>query len=561
MKPTATLPLTASLSTMSASQNQEMITLPSGASYPKSIEPLTENEQALLDTYELIKHYEKESQRLKAEEAKRRLEEANERYQAKVRERERAEGRQNDDEDEAKEQPSKREYESDVDEEAIERRKKKAEEIARLRKDVSAAQEAKSQQQAEKQAARKREEDMRRQLLGESKEDNEIKRKHDEEEDDNNNDDEDPVTSQAYTGPSIKKKQRVDDSWDQKPKPSLISNLTGNTTPVHDFSKKLGMSKGSLDGEVLYPGEGDVVPWEPPQKPVNFLDGCLQLELPDFDPSLAASGSGNNTVAIKFHAPNESSRFSINIAAQDNDSFNDILLHFNPRHFQRGGQLVINDRKETRWGNDLSVPLSQLPLMFGAQSCTLIIQINSEGFDLFMQSEGNRVHCARLEHRADLPEGKSSLMLQFPSSDDYGNPENWQVFRVWWGRKTIMAGDVSGVAGANTYDSVHKKKLFISGLSKLHTDPEVDLRRAELERAFRKYGGRQGLVSVSVQKNSTFAFVEVASEQQADLALMEMKDRYKLNKARRTKHEALMEKRAADDAAASGKVTDTIDWD
>ena len=540
---------------MSASQNREMVAHPSGASYPKSIEPLTQNEQALLDTYELIKHYEKEAQRLKAEEAKRRLEEANERYQAKVREREKAEGRQDD--DEAKE-PSKSEYESDVDEDAIARRKKKAEEIARLRKDVSAAQEAKSQQQAEKQAARKKEEDLRRQLLGEPKKEGDNKRKH--EEDDSNNEDEDPV-AQTYTGPSIKKKQRVDDSWDQKPQPSLISNLTGQSTPVHDFSKKLGMSKGSLDGDVLYPGEGDVVPWEPPQKPMDFLDGCLQLELPDFDSSLAASGSGNNTVAIKFHAPNESSRFSINIAAQNNDNFNDILMHFNPRHFQRGGQLVINDRKETRWGNDLSVPLSQLPLMFGAQSCTLIIQINSEGFDLFMQSEGDRVHCARLEHRKDLPEGKTSLMLQFPSSDDYGNPENWQVFRVWWGRKAIMAGDVSGVAGANTYDSVHKKKLFISGLSKLHTDPEVDLRRAELERAFRKYGGRQGLVSVSVQKNSTFAFVEVATEQQADLALLEMKDRYKLNKARRTKHEALIEKRAAEEAAASGKVTDTIDWD
>ena len=540
---------------MSASQNREMVAHPSGASYPKSIEPLTQNEQALLDTYELIKHYEKEAQRLKAEEAKRRLEEANERYQAKVREREKAEGRQDD--DEAKE-PSKSEYESDVDEDAIARRKKKAEEIARLRKDVSAAQEAKSQQQAEKQAARKKEEDLRRQLLGEPKKEGDNKRKH--EEDDSNNEDEDPV-AQTYTGPSIKKKQRVDDSWDQKPQPSLISNLTGQSTPVHDFSKKLGMSKGSLDGDVLYPGEGDVVPWEPPQKPMDFLDGCLRLELPDFDSSLAASGSGNNTVAIKFHAPNESSRFSINIAAQNNDNFNDILMHFNPRHFQRGGQLVINDRKETRWGNDLSVPLSQLPLMFGAQSCTLIIQINSEGFDLFMQSEGDRVHCARLEHRKDLPEGKTSLMLQFPSSDDYGNPENWQVFRVWWGRKAIMAGDVSGVAGANTYDSVHKKKLFISGLSKLHTDPEVDLRRAELERAFRKYGGRQGLVSVSVQKNSTFAFVEVATEQQADLALLEMKDRYKLNKARRTKHEALIEKRAAEEAAASGKVTDTIDWD
>ena len=540
---------------MSASQNREMVAHPSGASYPKSIEPLTQNEQALLDTYELIKHYGKEAQRLKAEEAKRRLEEANERYQAKVREREKAEGRQDDDEEK---EPSKSQYESDVDEDVIARRKKKAEEIARLRKDVSAAQEAKSQQQAEKQAARKKEEDLRRQLLGEPKKEGDNKRKH--EEDDSNNEDEDPV-AQTYTGPSIKKKQRVDDSWDQKPKPSLISNLTGHSTPVHDFSKKLGMSKGSLDGDVLYPGEGDVVPWEPPQKPMDFLDGCLRLELPDFDSSLAASGSGNNTVAIKFHAPNDSSRFSINIAAQNNDNFNDILMHFNPRHFQRGGQLVINDRKETRWGNDLSVPLSQLPLMFGAQSCTLIIQINSEGFDLFMQSEGDRVHCARLEHRKDLPEGKTSLMLQFPSSDDYGNPENWQVFRVWWGRKAIMAGDVSGVAGANTYDSVHKKKLFISGLSKLHTDPEVDLRRAELERAFRKYGGRQGLVSVSVQKNSTFAFVEVATEQQADLALLEMKDRYKLNKARRTKHEALIEKRAAEEAAASGKVTDTIDWD
>ena len=401
---------------MSASQNREMVAHPSGASYPKSIEPLTQNEQALLDTYELIKHYEKEAQRLKAEEAKRCLEEANERYQAKVREREKAEGRQDDDEEK---EPSKSQYESDVDEDVIARRKKKAEEIARLRKDVSAAQEAKSQQQAEKQAARKKEEDLRRQLLGEPKKEGDNKRKH--EEDDSNNEDEDPV-AQTYTGPSIKKKQRVDDSWDQKPQPSLISNLTGQSTPVHDFSKKLGMSKGSLDGDVLYPGEGDVVPWEPPQKPMDFLDGCLRLELPDFDSSLAASGSGNNTVAIKFHAPNESSRFSINIAAQNNDNINDILMHFNPRHFQRGGQLVINDRKETRWGNDLSVPLSQLPLMFGAQSCTLIIQINSEGFDLFMQSEGDRVHCARLEHRKDLPEGKTSLMLQFPSSDDYGNP-------------------------------------------------------------------------------------------------------------------------------------------
>ena len=51
-----------------------------------------------------------------------------------------------------------------------------------------------------------------------------------------------------------------------------------------------------------------------------------------------------------------------------------------------------------------------------------------------------------------------------------------------------------------------------------------------------------------VPKDSTFAFVECDSEQLADLAVMEMAERYKVNKARRTKHEALMEERAAKEA-------------
>jgi hypothetical protein len=156
----------------------------------------------------------------------------------------------------------------------------------------------------------------------------------------------------------------------------------------------------------------------------------------------------------------------------------------------------------------------------------------------------------------------STLCLQFPASDDYGSPEDWEVYRVWWGHKASMAGtDLSGVAGVNIYSSVHPKKLFVSGLSKIHSDPEVDLRRAELERAFRKYGGPNGAVFVSVQKDSTFAFVEVASEQQADLALVEMAGRYRVNKARRTKHEALMEERAAKEAAEKGIVKESVDWD
>lgn len=212
------------------------------------------------------------------------------------------------------------------------------------------------------------------------------------------------------------------------------------------------------------------------------------------------------------------------------------------------------------WGNDISVPLSTLPLMFGKTSCTLIIQINEEGFDVFVEGK----HCARLEHRTDLTKqtnNNNSLYVQFPSSDDYGNPENWRVYRVWWGRKPSMASsDLSNVAGVNLYSAIHPKKLFISGLPKLHSDPEVDLRRAELERAFRKYGGPSGVVAVIVPKDSTFAFVECDSEQLADLAVMEMAERYKVNKARRTKHEALMEERAAKEAKEK-ESGGGADWD
>jgi RNA recognition motif-containing protein len=105
-----------------------------------------------------------------------------------------------------------------------------------------------------------------------------------------------------------------------------------------------------------------------------------------------------------------------------------------------------------------------------------------------------------------------------------------------------------------------QRKLFISKLPKIHTDPEVDLRRAELERAFRKYGGDRG-VTVVVPKNATFAFVEMESERQADLALQEMTTQYRVNRARRTRHEALQEERAAAEAAKQGKPKQNADWD
>lgn len=86
------------------------------------------------------------------------------------------------------------------------------------------------------------------------------------------------------------------------------------------------------------------------------------------------------------------------------------------------------------------------------------------------------------------------------------------------------------------------------------------MRRAELERAFRKYGGDHGAVA-TVPTNQTFAFVELDTERQADLALQEMQDQYRMNRARRSRHEALQDERAAAEAATQGKTNENTDWD
>ena len=451
---------------------------------------------------------------------------------------------------------------NELDTVAAKRRKQREIEISRLPKEIDEANLAKDWREAEKVEAQMKEELMRRELLGDvtameegggtkkrqrpssSVDNEELVERHD--------DDDDGEEWAAPTATSamkiIKKKRRM--SFDEPTAgPSLIANMAGgNITPINDFSNKLDVGPMSTDGKILYllPDSDDRRPWSPPDAPMDFIDGSLELQLPELDLIEGSDGesspadAGNNTIAIKFHAPKDSSRFSLNITTLDSarDGYDDVLFHFNPRQFKKGGQLIINDKTKTRWGNDISVPLSTLPYMFSVESCTLIVQINQHGFDVFVEG----VHCARLEHRRALPVALSgqrpSLVLQFPSSDDYGNPEDWLVYKVWWGRKPSMVDHekVFGVAGVNIHSAVHPRRLFVSGLTKLCTDPEVDLRRAELERAFRKYGGPTGAVAVSLQKNSTFAFVEVATEGLADLALLEMANsgRYQVNKARRS---------------------------
>uniref|UniRef100_A0A7S4AMI0 Galectin n=1 Tax=Pseudo-nitzschia australis TaxID=44445 RepID=A0A7S4AMI0_9STRA len=358
--------------------------------------------------------------------------------------------------------------------------------------------------------------------------------------------------------PMLKRKKLDEDSSTLSPTrggegPSLLSKMMTTKTPPHEFSEKLGLK--SWKGTVLLPISPDEPSWSPPDyRPRDPNDGAFMVALEDFDITKANNGEGPNTLALKFHAPSDSKRFSFNIAGPNHNDFDSILFHFNPRQRQKGGQLVVNDKQKGTWGRAVQLPLSQVPLMFGQPSMTLMIQINGDGFDVFVEGK----HVARLEHRVELPSRPCKLYLQFPSCDDYRSTENWTVYRTWWGNKEPMAKeDISGVAGVDAYDSVHPKKIFVSGLRKIRTDQQVELRTAELERVFRKYGGARG-VSCLVPKNSTYAFVEFETEHMCDVAIQQMPGTsfpYKINRARRTKHEALMEERAAKergDANAGG---------
>ena len=219
--------------------------------------------------------------------------------------------------------------------------------------------------------------------------------------------------------PSLRKKASTKDIGMDQPV-SLIQSAPGGEalpTPPHDFSTSLELE--SSEGKELYPevkfeSIGRAPFWSPPTYASHFSEGALELELSDFDSTKLKTGP--NTLMVKFSAPIESNRFSLNIAGPNHREYYDILFHFNPRQFQKGGHLIVNDKQEGIWGMGVTAPLSALPLIFGQLSSTLIIQIVEEGFDVYLDGE----HCARLGHRTELPPNSCSLSLQFPSTDDYG---------------------------------------------------------------------------------------------------------------------------------------------
>ncbi len=78
---------------------------------------------------------------------------------------------------------------------------------------------------------------------------------------------------------------------------------------------------------------------------------------------------------------------------------------------------MVNEKQESVWGNALKVPLSELPKIFGQTAITIMVQINSDAFDFFVEG----IHCVRFLHRIVLPSTACSLNLQFPSTDDNGS--------------------------------------------------------------------------------------------------------------------------------------------
>ena len=205
---------------------------------------------------------------------------------------------------------------------------------------------------------------------------------------------------------------------------SLLHAAVSASTPPHDFSKRHGMDN-NRDGKVVFPFRGtseeDMAKgWSPPQDAKRPMDRCLEMDLPEFDAQLMTNkvGRPNNTLGIKFTAPFNSHRFSLNITGPNHTKdLTDVLVHFNPRPKERGGRLIVNDKQGGLWGKAVTLPLKTIPKMFGRHAVTLIIQISAEGFDFFVDNR----HCARLDHRTPLPMGQCSLHLHFPSTDDYGS--------------------------------------------------------------------------------------------------------------------------------------------
>jgi hypothetical protein len=147
----------------------------------------------------------------------------------------------------------------------------------------------------------------------------------------------------------------------------------------------------------------------------------LTLPLPGYSRAGILQSTSPNTLAIEFSARASSPRFALSIAGAPKppatDKFEDnTLFHVNPRQNWKGGQVVINNQQQGSWGRVIAVPNEMFPKLFGVAKSLMVIQVRSEGWDLFVHQppprpKGNPrlmdgttlLHCYRFEHRSPLP--------------------------------------------------------------------------------------------------------------------------------------------------------------
>jgi hypothetical protein len=252
------------------------------APLPDNFEP-TEEEKGLLSMYETIKTYERQVARLNQQKAREKMAAREEVFKQSLAQKKKrgrrkkkaqqAQGAEDDDDGDESPVEDDSDVDSDEDEDQtlVERRAAKLES---LRDEVEEAKQAMVEDET-------KEENLREQMMA--------------------------TNQDVDLGPALKRKKLQEPEAGK----TLLTSLMKMKTPPHDFSEKLGLKPWK--GKVLFPSSPDETMWTPPQSASNPNDGAFLVELENFDISKASTGAGNNTLAIKFNAPNDSKRFRYNV--------------------------------------------------------------------------------------------------------------------------------------------------------------------------------------------------------------------------------------------------------
>lgn len=195
---------------------------------------------------------------------------------------------------------------------------------------------------------------------------------------------------------------RVPSDAEAKPTDEVAAAVAPDTgsdsAPVaHKYmtKKRRAIPREELD-DTVFPAEHLLLSadWNPS---LSRLDAGLGKDfiLADWGPEK------NQTLALKVSVPADSTRWAVNICPPEHDRWKEMVFHFNPRRFKRE-ELLLNSRTEGIWRKNDTLPLSDLPALFGSNSreCTieLVIQVRAQGFFVFH----NRNYLCHFPHRREV---------------------------------------------------------------------------------------------------------------------------------------------------------------